>query len=241
VETLTNLKLGDLKLIQARQGYRFSLDPILLARFVKVRKQDHIVDLGTGSAIIPLLLARIFPVQNLIGIELQPVLARRALRNVELNQLLEVVKIIQGDVRQIQELLPAGQTDLVVANPPYRQAAAGRVAPNLERGGARHELAGGLEDFVRAAAWLLKNGGRFGLVFLAERLPELLGLMRASQIEPKRLRMIHPRPEDPAKMILIEGQKSARPGLAVESPLFVYQGAGRDYTTEVLRMYGEVD
>ncbi len=146
---------------------------------------------------------------------------------------------LQDDLRQINQLMPDASVDLVVSNPPYRKPENGRIAPNNERAAARHELAGELENFVAAAAWLLKNGGRFALIYLAERLPELLGMLGEYGIEPKRLRMIYPRQTEPAKMVLVEGRKGGRPGLAVEPPLIVYRGAGRDYTQEVLRMYGE--
>jgi len=240
-ETIDSLGLGNLQLIQARDGYRFSLDPVLLARFVEVRERNQIVDLGTGSGVIPLLLARLTPVKLVTGIELHPEQAQRAQQNVELNNLQAVVKIVQGDIRRIRELLPSAQTDLVISNPPYRKLRSGRLAPNDERAAARHELAGDLEDFVRAAAWLLNNGGRFALIYLAERLPELFSRMAACGIEPKRLRMIHPRQGDPAKMALVEGRKMGRPGLTVEPPLVIYQGTGRDYTAEVLQMYREAN
>lgn len=236
-ETVDELSIGSLRLIQSRAGYRFSLDPILLAHFVAMRPGGRVVDLGTGSGVIPLLLAKLGTVQELIGVELQPAMAERAQRNVELNDLQQRVRIVLGDLRQIRELLPAASADLVVSNPPYRQLGKGRVSPADERAAARHELAGGLIDFVAAAGWLLNNGGRFAIIYLAERLPELLTQMAAAGIEPKRLRMIHPRQQEPAKMVLVEGRKAGRPGLIVENPLYVYQGEGRDYTAEVLAMY----
>lgn len=236
-ETLDELSLGNLKLLQAKNGYRFSLDPVLLARFVTCRPSDVIVDLGTGSGVLPLLLAKLSGAQELIGVEVQPDMAERALRNVELNGLAHRVQVVQGDLRQIRELFPVASADLVVSNPPYRQIGNGRISSSDERSAARHELNGGLVDFVAAAGWLLKNGGRFAIVYLAERLSELIVQMGAVGIEPKRLRMVHPRRCEPAKMILVEGRKRGHPGLTVERPLYVYKGAGRDYSDEVLSMY----
>lgn len=236
-ETINELSLGNLRLIQAEKGYRFSLDPVLLARFAEDIPADKVVDLGTGCGIIPLLLAKLTASRELIGIELQSQQAERAQRNVELNSLQERVKIIAGDLRGIRHLLPVASSDLVVSNPPYRQPDNGRVSPADERAASRHELSGGLIDFIDAASWLLKNGGRFAIIYLAERLPELLLQMNSKGIEPKRLRMVHPRLLDPARMVLVEGRKNGRPGLQVEKPLIVYQGEGRDYSPEVLEMY----
>ncbi len=240
-ETIDSLRIGDLRIIQARQGYRFSLDPVLLADFADLRPGERVVDLGTGSGIIPLLLAHSSQAGEIIGLEIQPTQVDRAKRNVALNDLGETIRIVDGDLRRIRQLFPAGHCQLVISNPPYRKPENGRIAPNDERAAARHELAGELGDFVAAAGWLLQNGGRFALIYLAERLPELLSLLSRNGIEPKRLRMIHPRQTEPAKMVLVEGRKGGRPGLAVMPPLIVYNGAGRDYTQEVLRMYGEGD
>lgn len=238
-ETLDSLSIGNLQLLQAENGYRYSLDPILLARFVKVKKGARVVDLGAGAGILPLLLARLSDAAEFIGIELQPELAARAGRNVELNSLQARVRILREDIRNIRDILPPNDADLVISNPPYRQPASGRVAPNIERAAARHELSGGLIDFVAAARWLLKNGGLFAVIYLAERLPELMGRMGAAGIEPKRLRMVHPRQGEAAKMVLLEGRKGGRPGLLVENPLYIYEDGelARDYTEEVLRMY----
>ncbi len=238
-ETLDSLSLGRLSLLQAENGYRYSLDPVLLARFVRVKRRARIVDLGTGSGILPLVLARLTDAVECVGIECQPQLASRAARNVELNSLGERVFIKKGDIRNIREICPVSSFDLVVSNPPYRQPSSGRMAPNDERAAARHELAGGMSDFIAAASWLLKSGGQFGVIYLAERLPELMVEMVSRGIEPKRLRMVHPRQGESAKMVLIEGRKGGRAGLRVENPLYIYKksGEGRDYTEAILKMY----
>lgn len=238
-ETLDNLPIGNLQLLQAENGYRYSLDPVVLARFVKVNNKSRTVDLGTGSGIMPLLLAKLSGTGEFIGIEVQHDLAGRARRNVLLNGLQDRICILHEDLRNIRNVLPSGQTDLVVSNPPYRQLDSGRIAPNDERAAARHELAGGLTDFIAAASWLLKNGGSFAMIYLVERLPELMAEMIIGGVEPKRMRMIHPRQGEAAKMVLLEGRKGGRPGLQVEKPLLIYKnnGAGRVYTEEVLQMY----
>ena len=238
-ETLDTLTIGNIQLLQRENGYRYSLDPILLSRFVNIKKSGRVIDLGSGCGILPLLLARLSDVKELIGIEIQSGLAERSRRNVKLNALQGRVQILQGDICDIRNLLPVNCADLVVSNPPYRRRASGRIAPDDERAIARHELVGQLADFVAAGSWLLNNGGRFTVIYLAERLPELMAAMVAVRIEPKRLRMVHPRQGESAKMVLLEGRKGGHPGLQVEKPLYIYKnnGIGRDYTEEVLQMY----
>jgi tRNA1Val (adenine37-N6)-methyltransferase len=238
-ESLDSLPIAGLEFYQAEEGYRFSLDPVLLARFVRVRRWAQVVDLGTGCGILPLLLAGISEARQLVGLEFQESLFQRAQRNVEYNRLGQRVRMVQGDVRRIRELFPAGMADLVVSNPPFRVPGSGRIAPDDERAVARHELFGGLGDFVAAASWLLKNGGSFAMIHLAERLPEILTGMHSVALEPKRMRLVHPRAGEEARLVLIEAVRSARPGLRVEKPLYIYGSTEncRDYSAEVLAMY----
>lgn len=238
-ETLDSLPIGGLRIYQARSGYRYSLDPVLLACFVRAGKAERIVDLGTGSGIIPLLLAHLAPDSVLTGIERQSSLLERARKNVELNGFDARIRILEGDVRAIDTIAPSGCADLVVSNPPYRTADSGRIAPDNERGQARHELAGGLAEFVSAAQWLTKFGGNFAIVYPAARVAELIACMRSAGIEPKRMRMVHANAKVPARMVLLEGRKGGKTGLQIEAPLFVYaeEGDGRQYTDEVLQMY----
>lgn len=236
-ETLDDLRLGGLKIIQARAGYRFSLDPILLCGFVDRQGVEAAVDLGTGSGVIPLILARTSVVNRIVGVELQPGLADRARRSVGLNGLGERIEIVEGDLRQLPRALGIGSFDLVLSNPPFRQGGSGRIAPNGERAAARHELAGGLEDFLKTAALLLRPGGRCCLIYLAERLTDLLVELRRAGLEPKRLRTVQSREGEGPRLVLVEARKGGRPGLAVEPPLLVYAREG--YSAEVLAMYGE--
>lgn len=234
-ETLDELRAGGLQIIQAKSGYRFSLDPVLLCAFARVEVTDSVADLGTGAGVIPLVLAAWSGASRIVGVEIQPALADRASRSVRLNGLEDRVEIVEGDLRRIAEVLPQGSFDAVLSNPPFRRAATGRAAPVAERAAARHELAGGLDDFIDAAAFLLKGKGRLYIIHLAERLAELLEAMRRGGMEPKRLRTVHGRQGDPARMVLVEGRKGGRPGMTVEAPLFVY--SGEEYTQEVVELY----
>ncbi len=238
-ETLDSLPIGGLEFYQASDGYRFSLDPVLLARFVRMKKRARVVDLGTGCGVLSLLLAKIGSPASVIGVERQAALAERAMRNVTHNDLGAVVQILNDDIREVRTLLSCGQFDLVVSNPPFRQADTGRISPGDERAAARHELFGGLEDFVQAASWLLNNGGAFAVIHLAERLAELLSVMQQEKLQPKRIRMVHPHADEAARLVLVEGVKSAGAGLLVEAPLIIYEshGDGRRYTEAVQAMY----
>ncbi len=219
-------------------GYRYGIDPFLLADFCQIRRGETVVDLGTGTGVIPLLLARRNPPpEKVVALEIQPGLVAMARKNLEQQGSAGLVEVLEGDLRRIGDLLPPQSARVVVSNPPYRKPGSGRQAPGEERARARHELAGGLEDFLGAAAYLLPDGGRLYLIYLAERLTELLDEMRGAGIEPKRLRCVHGRAGDAAKMVLVEGCRRGRPGLKIEAPLFVYEGEG--YSAEVRRIYGE--
>ncbi len=238
-ETLDDLFQGELKIFQGRNGYRFSLDPLLLCSFARMKARDQAADLGTGSGIIPLLLARRTTVGRVVGVEIQPGLASRARRSVQLNGLEEKIEIICGDLRRMSEMLPPQAFDVVLANPPYREPGTGRQAAGAERAAARHALAGGLNDFLQAAFFLLPDGGRFYLISLAERLPEVLAAMHQERLEPKRLRCVHSRLGEGARLALLEGRKRGRPGLVVEPPLYIYEG--ENYSAEVRGIYEEVN
>ncbi len=236
-ETLDDLRLGNLKIIQHRNGYRFSLDPILLCAFARISEGDRVADLGAGNGVIPLVLARRSGAARIVGVERQTEMVARARRSVVLNGLQERIEIIEGDVREISQVLDPQSFEVVVANPPFRSLGGGRVASGSERAAARHELAGGLADFVSAASWLLPDGGRFYVVYLAERADELLACMRQAYLAPRRLRCVHGRSGDPARMVLVEGRKNGGAGLTIEPPLVVREG--ESYTREVLEIYDE--
>ena len=148
------------------------------------------------------------------------------------------IEILHKDICCLPAEL-ASVFDAVVSNPPYRKKGSGRVAPNEERAVARHETTGQLRDFLQAADFLLKRGGSLFLVYMVDRMVELLADMHHLHLEPKRLRLVHPRAGEAANLVLVEGRKQVRPGIKIEEPLIVYQGPGRDYTPEVLAMYQE--
>lgn len=241
-ETLDELSIAGLRLYQSVRGYRYSLDPVLLANFVRVKPggDEAILDLGTGSGIIPLLLAGLYDAGNIVAIEVQQAMAARAERNVRLNGYSEKIRVVHGDLRDIDKYIEPECFQLVVSNPPFRPAGGGRVAPDNERGMARHELAGGLDDFIAAAKFSLRHGGRFVVIYLVERMAELLTRLSVQGLEPKRLRMVHSTRGSDARLVMVEARKGGRTGLEVAPPLYVYDepSAQRNYTAEVRAMYG---
>jgi tRNA1Val (adenine37-N6)-methyltransferase len=218
-EIVEALAATGLRIIQPRRGHRHALDPLLLCDFARIDAGEAVADLGTGGGVIPLLLAD-RGAGRLLGIEIQPELADRARRSVLLNELQGRIDILDADLRQLPASL-CGAFAVVTANPPYRPPGHGRIAPDAERAAARFELAGGVDDFAVAAARLLAHGGRCYMVYLAERLPDLLFALTAARLQPRRLRCVHHRQGEPARLVLIEGRKGGRGGLVIEPPLWV--------------------
>lgn len=234
-ERVDELLIAQLKLIQHPEEFCFSLDAVLLAHFASVRPGGIAVDLGTGTGVIALLLAA-RGATAVTGIELNPVMAEMASRSVRLNRLEDKLRIINGDLRQIRELLPGGGFELVVANPPYRPVGGGYLNPNDRVAMARHELTACLADIVAAARYLVKYRGRFAMVHLPERLAEIMLAMCQAEIEPKRLQFVYPRSDRKPNMVLIEGVRGAKPGIEVLPPLFVYTMDG-SYSADIMKLY----
>ena len=235
-ERIDELGRGGLRIIQHPGRFPFSVDAVLLAHYVKVRRRDRVLDLGTGCGVIPLLLSALYPEARLTGLEVQPETAEMAARSVQMNGLEDRIRIVCGDFRQVGPLLGYEQFDVVTINPPYREPDRGRVSPVPGRAAARHGLTGDLGDAMAAAAAAVKFRGRVAVVFLAERLTDLLVTMRAARLEPKRLRLVQPRAGQPANLLLLEAVKGGGTGLTVEAPLVIYS-EGQTYTAEMRRIY----
>jgi tRNA1Val (adenine37-N6)-methyltransferase len=234
-ETVDTLFQGKLSVIQRTSGYRFSIDALLLAHFVAPRKSDRVIDLGAGSGVIALMLAALHPAIEVLGVELQAGMAARARRSAELNGLTDRVKILDGDVRAIDGAFSPAEFDVVLANPPYRAAASGRMNPDAEKRLARHEIEASLSDFVRAADYLLGHSGKIAVVYPATRLVDLLVTLREHRLEPKRLRLVHSFAGGDASLALVEGSKEGRSEVKILPPLTIYTEK-REYTPEVSAM-----
>ena len=227
---------GRLTVRQPKDGYRYSIDAVLLADFVRCKAGQTILELGTGCGIVPLILAFRYPALKIFGVEIQDQLARIAAANVRENHLEEQVHILHLDLKSLKLQQVPDQVQHVICNPPYRRIHSGRINPHKEKAGARHEILGRLADFVDAAARMLQLSGSLTSIYPAPRTVDMVARMRRANLEPKRLRMVHSKMGDAARLVLITGVKGGRPGLEVESPLVIYRDDG-DYTREVARKF----
>jgi len=233
--TTDSLFLDRLKIIQKKKGYRFSIDAAILAHHIRLRATDIAVDLGTGCGVIPLILSLQTPSAQIYGIEIQKDLAELASGNVRLNHMEGRITIVHGDMKDFKSYLTPGTADVVFSNPPYRKVLSGRINPEAERAVARHEIKACLSDVVSVAGGLLKRSGRLVVIYPAERVIDLVLHMRASRLEPKRLRLIHPKQYSGAIRAIAEGVKYGNPGLNVDPPIIIYKPEG-GYTDEVKNM-----
>jgi tRNA1Val (adenine37-N6)-methyltransferase len=231
--TLDELKLFDLQIFQPRHGYRYSLDPLLLARFCgQVPSGGTIADLGAGCGVIALLLARINPDASVVAVENNPEMATLVERNIQHNDLGTRVTMYAEDVINIRKIYSDSTFDLVVSNPPFRTARSGKISPRTGRDAARHETSAGLADFLAAAKYLVKPSGRICFIYLPSRLAEFLSLATEMKLSVLRLRMVHSNAGSPATMFMAELAKGRRSSPVVEAPLFVRDMEG-EYTNEV--------
>lgn len=237
MDRVDDLGRAGLKIVQ-RAGVAFSMDAVLLAHFARVKPGECLCDLGTGTGVVPLLIA-VRGAATVVGLELLPDLAAVAARNVRDNGLSDRVRIVRGDLRTatLEGLGMDRPFDVVTANPPFRSPGSGRVSPDGARAIARHEISCTIGDVLRAAGRLARHGGRLYLVYLSERLTDLLTAMRSVGLEPKRVRPVRPFPGGPAKLILAEGRRGGRPGLVIQPDLVIRDTSG-EYTPEARAIYG---
>lgn len=235
-ERIDDLQFKGLKLIQKKDGFCFGIDAVLLANFADVKKGSCVIDLGTGTGIIAVLLAGKTQAKEIVGLEIQTEISEMAARSVKLNNLEDRVRIVNGDIKKAVEYFGVSKFDTVVTNPPYMVQGRGLVNPSDTKAISRHEILCTLEDIVKVGSRLLKPCGQLAMVHRPERIADVLCLMRKYSIEPKLLRFVHPSIYKKANLILIKGIKGARPYLKVIEPLYVYDANG-NYTDEINRIY----
>lgn len=236
-ERLDELDRNGYRIIQDPKRFCFGMDAVLLAGFAKVKPGEKVLDLGTGTGILPILLEARTKGVSFTGLEIQPESADMAARSVRLNHLENKVHIVNGDIRKADRLFGAGSYHVVTSNPPYMTDLHGIKNPNEAKAIARHEILCTLEDVVSQAAKLLAPCGRFYLVHRPFRLAEILTCLCSHGLEPKRMRLVHSYEDREPNMVLIEALKGGRSGMTVEKPLIIFEKPGV-YRSEVREVYG---
>lgn len=238
-ESIDDLQLNGLQLIQKEQGFRFGVDAVLLSHFANVKKKHRVIDLCTGTGIVSFLVYGKYKPQEVIGLEIQDDMVEMANRSSKLNDTSDIVKFVQGDLKNKALLDSLGRFDVVTVNPPYKLNNAGILNPNDKLAIARHEIMCNLEDVIVSARRLLKDNGRMFIVHRPERLADIFGLMRKYKIEPKRVRLVQPNTKKAPNIVLVEGQRDGGAFLKWEETLYVYDDNG-NYSEEINRIYGRM-
>ena len=238
-ETIDDLLGGQLKILQKKRGYRFSIDSLLLTHFVQMKRDDSVIDLGTGGGVILLILSHRFHCRKMVGVEIQNELVDMAGRSVKMNNLESRIEIVSGDIGEVESLFTPQSFNVVIFNPPYRKLNSGRINTDLEKAVARHEVKGTLRDFLLSAKYIVKETGSVYLVYPAVRMVELIFQMRTCGIEPKRLRIVYSSHFSEGEFLLVEGKKGGGEELKVLPPLFIYQKNG-GYTDEMETIFKEI-
>lgn len=237
-----NERLDDLQngyfIIQNTKNFCYGIDAVLLDGFARVKPGERVLDMGTGTGIIPILLKAKTPGEHFTGLEIQEESAQMARRSVVYNGLEKDIEIRTGDIREAAAIFGRASFSVVTCNPPYMTGSHGLVNPHLPKAIARHEVLCTLEDVISQAAQVLEPRGRFYMVHRPFRLAEIMGLMMKYQLEPKRMRLVYPYVDKEPNMVLIEGLLGGNPRITVEKPLIVYERPGV-YTDEIREIYGD--
>ena len=236
-ESIDDLGLNGLRLIQKNDAVRFGVDAVLLSDFANVKKKHRVIDLCTGTGIVPFLIYGKYSPKEVWGIEIQEEMEEMANRSAILNNVEEIVKFKCGDLKDKNLHKELGRFDVLTVNPPYKLNNAGIVNPNDKLAIARHEILCNLEDVIAAAKRLLNDNGRMFIVHRPERLADIFELMRKYNIEPKRVRMVHPNVNKAPNIVLVEGQRDGGKFLKWEKPLYVYDEDG-NFSEEIDIIYG---
>ena len=238
-----NERVDDLQngcyVIQDREKFCFGMDAVLLSGFTKVKEGEKVLDMCTGTGIIPILLSAKTKGKNFTGIEIQEDCAQMAERSVKYNGLEDRIQIIQGDIKEAVSIFGAASFHVVTCNPPYMIGQHGLQNPYMAKAIARHEILCTLEDVVSQAAAVLKDRGRFYMVHRPFRLAEIFQVLMKYKLEPKRMQLVYPYIDREPNMVLIEARKGGNSRITVERPLIVYEKPGV-YTSDILEIYGRV-
>ena len=236
-ERIDDLQRNGYRIIQDPDRFCFGMDAVLLSGFAAAKKGDHVLDLGTGTGIIPILMEAKTEAEHLTALEIQPESADMARRSVALNGLESKISIVTADIKEAKVLFHKASFQVITSNPHYLIGQHGLVNPHGEKAIARHEILCTLEDVIENAAALLVPGGHFFMVHRPFRLAEIMGTLMKYRLEPKRMRLVYPYVDKEPNMVLIEAVRGGKSRLEVEKPLIVYEKPGI-YTQEIYDVYG---
>ena len=226
-----------LKIIQNKDGFCFGIDSILLSNYAKeIKKGSKVIDLGTGTGIIGIMLCAKTEISKMLGVEIQKEVYEMAKRSIKLNHLEEKFEIINENIIELPNKLEMGTFDAVVTNPPYKKIGTGLTNENEKKLISRHEITANLEDFIKISNKLLKDKGSLYMVHRPDRLADIIEYLRKYKLEPKKIRFVYPSLGKEANLVLIKATKNAKSFLKIEKPLYVYNEKG-EYTDEILEIY----
>ncbi|MGN0361620.1 MAG: tRNA1(Val) (adenine(37)-N6)-methyltransferase [Bilifractor sp.] len=225
-------------IIQGQKNFRYGIDAVMLSGYARIKKGERVLDLGTGTGILPILLAAKTQGESFTGLEIQQESADMARRSVAYNHLEDRISIVRGDIREAVSIFGTASFDVIVSNPPYMIGKHGLTNPDTSVAIARHELLCTFRDIAEQTAGLLTDRGRFYLVHRPFRLAEILCTLKEYRLEPKRMRLVYPFADREPNMMLIEACKNGNPRIQVEKPLIVYERPGV-YTKDIRDIYGD--
>ena len=238
-ERIDDLEFKDLKIIQNKEGFCFGIDSVLISDFAKgIKKGAKVLDLGTGTGIIAILLCGKTELSEIVGVEIQEEVYEMANRSIKLNNLEKKFRIINDNILNLNKYFEKNTFDAIVTNPPYKKKDSGIENLDKRKLVSRHEIEANLEDFIKISKDMLKDKGDLYIVHRPERLVDLLSIMREYKIEPKRIKFIYSNVNSVSKLVLIQGTKNAKPFLKVEKNLYIYDEKG-NYTDEINKIYNK--
>ena len=238
-ERIDDLEFKNMKIIQKENGFCFGIDSVLLSDFAKeIKKGSKVLDLGTGTGVLSILLTGKTELSKIYGIEIQNDIADMAKRSIMLNKLEDKIEIINSDILNIENILEKNSFDYIVTNPPYKNKDSGLINDEEYKYISRHETTANLNDFIKISFNMLKDQGTLFMVHRPERLVDIIHVLRVNKIEPKTIRFVYSNVKTEPKLVLIKAVKNAKSFLKIEKPLFVYNENG-EYTEEILKIYNK--
>ena len=238
-ERIDDLEYKGLKIIQNTEGFCFGINAVLLSDFAKeIKNNSKVIDLGTGTGILSILLSGKTNLNKIYGIEIQKQVAEMAQRSVKLNNLEDKIEIINENIKNLANIFEKNSFDAIVTNPPYKKLNTGEKNEKENKLISRHEITASLEDFIKISFDLLKDKGTLYMVHRPERLAEIIYKLKQNKLEPKVIKLVHSNINSEPKLILIKAVKNAKEFLKIEKPLFIYDEDG-NYTEEILKIYNK--